>query len=105
MPSLCYQVQAWPENSHEKIEKWLTRWMAGGLTECEEILSNLNSQYKFCFGNKPSIADIFLVPQIFSANRFNIDISKLSNLKKVFENCSQLEAFKNAHPSNQPDSE
>ena len=33
----------------EKIEKWLTRWMAGGLTECEEILSNLNSQYKFCF--------------------------------------------------------
>ena len=89
----------------EKIEKWLTRWMAGGLTECDEILSNLNSQYKFCFGNKPSIADIFLVPQIFSANRFNIDISKLSNLKKVFENCSQLEAFKNAHPSNQPDSE
>jgi len=28
----------------EKIEKWLTRWMAGGLTECDEILSNLNSQ-------------------------------------------------------------
>ena len=49
--------------------------------------------------------DIFLVPQIFSANRFDIDISKLTNLKKVFENCSQLEAFKNAHPSNQPDSE
>ena len=90
---------------NEKIEKWLTRWMAGGLTECEEILSNLNSQYKFCFGNQPSIADIFLVPQIFSANRFNIDISKLSNLQKVFENCNQLEAFKNAHPSNQPDSE
>ena len=79
--------------------------MGGGLTECEEILSNLNSQFKFCFGNKPSIADIFLVPQIFSANRFNIDISKLTNLKKIFENCSQLEAFKNAHPSNQPDSE
>ena len=58
-----------------------------------------------CIRDRPSIADIFLVPQIFSANRFNIDISKLSNLKKVFENCIQLEAFKNAHPSNQPDSE
>ena len=51
----------------------------------KEIENNLNSQYKFCFGNKPSIADIFLVPQIFSANRFKIDISKLTNLKKIFE--------------------
>ena len=61
----------------EKIEKWLTRWMAGGLTECDEILSNLNSQYKFCFGINPIVTDI--AATILKCHGFSLNIIKPIN--------------------------
>ena len=89
----------------KKINNWLNRWLGGGLMECEEIIKNLDNNFKFCFGNQPTLADICLVPQIFSAQRFNIDISGIPQLTKIYNNCCQLAAFQNAHPSQQPDYE
>ena len=89
----------------KKINNWLNRWLGGGLMECEEIIKNLDNNFKFCFGNQPTLADICLVPQIFSAQRFNIDISGIPKLTKIYNNCCELDAFKDAHPSQQPDYE
>ena len=89
----------------KKINNWLNRWLGGGLKECEEIINNLDKNFKFCFGNQPTLADICLVPQIFSAQRFNIDLSGIPKLTEIYNNCCQLSAFKDAHPSKQPDYE
>ena len=89
----------------KKINNWLNRWLGGGLMECEEIIKNLDNNFKFCFGNQPTLADICLVPQIFSAQRFNIDMSGIPKLTEIYNNCCELDAFKEAHPSQQPDYE
>jgi maleylacetoacetate isomerase len=88
-----------------QIDKWLKKWLGGGLVACEEMMKNQNEISDFCFGDHPSLADICLVPQIFSAKRFNVDLSEMPILMKIFNNCSSLKAFKDAHPENQPDAE
>ncbi len=46
---------------------------------------------------------VFLVPQIYNANRFKVDMSKFPLISAITERLSELEAFKNAHPESQPD--
>ena len=88
----------------KKVSNWLKRWLGGGLKECEEIIKK-SKNFDFCFGDQPTIADLCLVPQIFSEQRFNIDLSDMPKLTSIYNNCSQLDAFKEAHPSKQPDYE
>ena len=49
------------------------------------------------------MADCCLVPQIFNANRFKVDMSAYPTINRIHEALSELEAFKKAHPSQQPD--
>jgi maleylacetoacetate isomerase/maleylpyruvate isomerase len=59
----------------------------------------------FCFGDRPSLADICLIPQVFNARRYKIDISHLKNIVRIDAHCAKLAAFAAAHPSRQPDAE
>jgi glutathione S-transferase len=58
---------------------------------------------RFCVGDTPTIADICLTPQVYAAKRFNVDLSGVDRLLEVYERCIALDAFKKAHPDNQPD--
>ncbi|MNL79435.1 Maleylpyruvate isomerase [compost metagenome] len=58
---------------------------------------------KYCFGDEVTLADIFVVPQIMSCERFGLDMKTFPLLTKINENCLQLEAFKKAHPFRQLD--
>lgn len=84
-----------------KKEEWVGHWTHQGLTATEKLLSEFSGKYSF--GDEVSAMDCFLVPQVFSAERFKVDLSKYENLRRINENCLQLEAFKKAHPSRQPD--
>lgn len=84
---------------------WLTRWLTDGLEACEGLLARRGKDTPFCYGEQPGLADICLVPQVFSAQRFNVDISHLPLVNLIYENCAALEAFTRAHPKNQPDFE
>lgn len=86
------------------VSQWLTHWMSLGLKSLEKQLGAL-PQCDFCFDDEPGMADIFLVPQIFSAKRFNVEITPYHRLSSVYENCLNHEAFKKAAPEVQPDSE
>jgi maleylacetoacetate isomerase len=83
-------------------EKWVHHWTRLGLEALEQTLAS-NSSGKFCFGDSPSMADCCLVPQIFHARRFNVDVSAYPRLLDVDAACSELPAFKSAHPQNQLD--
>ena len=57
----------------------------------------------FCTGPTPGYSDICLVPQMFNARRFNIDVAAFPKLVAIDAACNALDAFAQAHPSRQPD--
>ncbi len=87
------------------LDKWCQRWIGDGLAACEEIVSRAPSKTRFCFGDEPSLVDLCLVPQMFSAERFRLDTASYPNLERITQACNSLPAFHDAHPSRQPDSE
>jgi len=58
---------------------------------------------KYCVGNRISLADAALVPQLYNARRFGVDLSVYPTLIRVEKEISGLEAFKRAHPDAQTD--
>jgi maleylacetoacetate isomerase len=89
-------------HSQEEVDQWYRHWMLkGGLEAVEAMIEGV----RFCFGDRPTLADICLIPQIFNARRFKIDLSPLQKITAVDRACNELQAFLAAHPSRQPDAE
>ena len=88
--------------NQEQKDEWAQKWIHDGLNATEKILTSTAGQY--AFGDQVTAADLFIVPQLFSSERFKVDISKYPTLFKINKNCLQLEAFKKSHPANQIDS-
>jgi maleylacetoacetate isomerase/maleylpyruvate isomerase len=84
-----------------KIAAWLDRWVGGALAAVETMVAETGG--KFCVGDQPSLADAFLVPQLYAAERFKVDVSKFARLNAVHARCATHPAFIKAHPDNQPD--
>ena len=81
--------------------KWINDWFTVGLRACEKHLSITAGKY--CFGDILTAADCFLIPLIFTSNRFKVDLSEFKNINRVNENCLALAEFKKAHPFKQID--
>jgi maleylpyruvate isomerase len=84
---------------------WIAHWIKLGFAAVEEMLVTSASRGKFCVGDRPTIADCCLVPQVFSAQRFNVELAPYPTLLQVFKACESLSAFQDAHPSRQLDAE
>ncbi len=87
------------------LDAWCRRWLEPGLAAFEAMLMQSKKSGAFCFGDAPGLADICLVPQMFSATRFGADVSKLANLQRIMKTCEAHSAFADAHPALQPDVE
>ncbi|MDQ0472086.1 maleylacetoacetate isomerase [Labrys wisconsinensis] len=87
------------------LDAWCRHWIGEGLSACEALLARAGQPGSFAFGDRPGLADICLVPQLFSADRFGIDLTAMPRLTAVRAACEALPAFAAAHPSRQPDSE
>ncbi len=88
----------------EALDRWCGRWIGDGLAACEKLLKK-EPEATFCFGETPGLADICLIPQVFSAHRFGVDLSAMPRLVAIAEAANALPAFARAHPRNQPDAE
>ena len=91
--------------SEEDKSDWLKHWLELGLSALETNLAHSTTRGKFCYGDTPTMADCALVPQMFSASRFNIDIHAFPTLRAIYEACNALPEIASAHPSQQPDAE
>jgi maleylpyruvate isomerase len=91
--------------SDEVKTQWYRHWLVGGLGVLEKHLARDPSAGPLCHGYLPTIADCFLVPQVFNAQRQGIDISAYPNIARINAACAEIPAFVAAHPSNQPDAE
>lgn len=87
--------------SAEAKQAWLDKWIGDGLIALEKTITP--SAQAFAFGNEVTLADAFIVPQLFSAKRFNVDTTRFEKLSRVDESCQKLKAFQTAHPLRQID--
>jgi len=85
------------------VQGWCSHWITAGFEPLEEILAADTTRGDFCFGNAPSLADVYLIPQVESAKRFNVDLSAFPNIVAINDACSKLDAFRRAAPASQPD--
>ncbi|MTW13162.1 maleylacetoacetate isomerase [Pseudoduganella eburnea] len=91
--------------SEEQKMDWYFHWMGEGMRALEAHLERDGDSGRFCYGDTPTIADCCLVPQVYNAQRFDIDLAPYPNVARIAANCADLPAFKAAHPSAQPDTE
>ena len=85
------------------VIQWCTHWITSGFDAMEYILQNDPRTGLFCFGNSISLSDIYLVPQVESARRFKVDLTKWPKIHEIDIRCSEIEAFVIASPSVQND--
>ena len=91
--------------AEEAVNTWYRHWVAKGLGAIEALLEGGPEDGAFCHGQRPTLADVFLVPQVYNARRFDCDLSALPRVLAIDAACAALEAFRDAAPGNQPDAE
>ena len=86
------------------IKAWYAHWITRGFSAVESWLSTPDSGL-YCHGDTPSLADCFLVPQVYNAERFFCDLEIYPNIRRITAQCRSLAAFDAAAPDNQADAE
>lgn len=87
----------------QPVQDWAAQANIDGLTACEALLPT--GPGPFCFGAQPGLADICLIPQLASARRFGVDVTRFPRLLEREAACLALSAFADADPTAQPDAE
>ncbi len=86
-------------------EEWTRHWMREGFAALETLLADHPDTGRYCHGDTPGLADCCLVPQLYNAHRFGVDLSPYPTLRRIEQACLALEAFDRARPENQPDAQ
>ena len=85
------------------INTWCGHWITQGFDAYEALLAADPKRAGFSFGDRPGLADVYLVPQVESARRFKLDMARWPLITAVDAACMALEAFQKAAPAQQPD--
>lgn len=102
---LTYLTKTLGHDETQKME-WYRRWVTQGFNALEKMIAQKTGKAgRFCCGDTLSMADVFLIPQIWNAHRFQFAIDAYPILERIFENAMQLPAFQQAAPEAQPDAE
>ncbi len=89
--------------NEDAINAWCGTWISAGFDAYEALLAADTQRGRFSFGDAPTLADCYLIPQVESARRFKVDLTKWPLIMGVEKACMALEAFQKAAPSQQPD--
>jgi len=87
----------------DKKAEWAKYFIEFGFKAIEKTLNTTSGTY--CVGDDITMADICLVPQVYNAGRFNVDMSQFPNIIRINETLSKLAEFQAAHPDSQPDAQ
>jgi len=89
--------------NEDTINAWCASWISAGFDAYEALLAADTRRGRFSFGDTPTLADVYLIPQVESARRFKVDMSRWPLISAVDAACNALDAFQQAAPSVQPD--
>lgn len=85
------------------ILRWCSEWITAGFDAYDGLLQRHGRGDPYSWGDQPTLADAYLIPQIESARRFNVDMARWPRLQAIDAACGRLEAFQQAAPAVQPD--
>ena len=80
-------------------DAWYAHWVRQGFSAIEQLIG----PGPFAFGSAPTLADVYLVPQVFNARRFNVPLDAFPRIVAADAACAGIEAFRAAAPERQPD--
>ncbi len=87
--------------TQEQVDAWAAHWVVEGFAALDSLIARHGRG--FAFGDRPTLADCYLAPQIYSAGRFGVDLTPFPHVVAAAEAAGKLPAFIAAHPSAQPD--
>ncbi|MCA1368324.1 maleylacetoacetate isomerase [Bradyrhizobium sp. BRP14] len=76
---------------------WMQKFIGEGFVALERMLDH-PSTGAFCHGDSPTMADICLVPQVYNARRWEVDLSHCPRIVAIDQRCAEIDAFARAHP-------
>lgn len=85
------------------VDAWAARWIEPGFEALEALVARHGAGW--CFGDAPTLADCYLIPQIYSARRFNVALDAFPRLLAIDAAAARHPAFIAAHPDAQPDAD
>jgi maleylacetoacetate isomerase len=93
-----------PMGQSEEVKlAWYRHWIAEGLSSLEAMVASHPATGRFCHGDRPGLADVCLVPQLYNARRYECDLTPYPTLRRIDAECAALSAFETARPEKQPD--
>lgn len=96
--SVLNKLRQWGHDESQVVE-WIGNWVSQGLATVEQLVADEG----YCFGAQPGLADVYLMPQLYAAERFNISLEAYPRIRRVATLAAAHPAFIKAHPANQPD--
>lgn len=99
--SVVSHIMANAEDSEAARRNWMRKFIGEGLAAFERLLDHFATG-RFCHGDMPTMADFCLVPQVYNARRWDVDLSACPRLVAIDQNCAEIEAFARAHPDRTP---
>jgi maleylpyruvate isomerase len=93
------------EQTEEATFAWSRHWIEVGFDAYEASIAGEPHTGSYSHGNSPTIADLCLVPQVFNAQRFKVDMSRYPTIQRIHATCMKHPAFDAAQPAKQPDAE
>lgn len=99
---LQYFERNWHVPQPER-DGWVQHWIHEGFAALEAMLAGHPSTGTFCEGDTPTLADCCLVPQVYNARRFGVDLGAYPTVMRIEKACLALPAFEAARPERQPD--
>ncbi len=86
-------------------DAWYKHWVESGFDVLEPMLAGDSRTGKFVYGDTPTMADLALIPQVFNAQRFRVDMQPYPTIQRIYDEAMQHDAFFRAAPEQQPDAE
>ena len=99
---MSYLEQRLGASAEQRLE-WYQHWVTQGLDAVEKFLLRHARYDRFCYGDRPTLADACLVPQVFNAQQYNCDLTGLPTIRSIYAHCMAQPAFQAAAPDSQPD--
>ena len=96
--SVLNKLRQWGHDETQ-VTEWIGQWISQGLAAVEQLIGDDG----YCFGAVPGLADVYLIPQLYAAERFNVSLLAYPRIRRVAALATGHVAFQQAHPAKQPD--